>query len=374
MQPTLYRSKGNLVNSTMEELVTNLHIHSSHSDGTGSHKSIAQAGLNANLDVLILTDHNVLVSGVEGYHKKGKQLLLVLSGEEIHDKSRSPEKNHLLVFGHSRELCNFSENPQILINQAQRENGLSFLAHPFEDSLDIVAEKAYSWVDWNVSGFNGIEIWNHLSELKTRSKNWVQLLCYIFFPNLYSSGPNPLTLEKWDELITKNVKVVAIGGSDAHCLHMKKWIFRKKIFPYFFHFKCINTHILVPELLNGDLSNDRQMVLNAFRRGHVFIGYDLPAPTKGFRFYAQGKNETALMGDEIVLNKSITFQIRLPEPGECHLLHDGKLIKTWILQDLCTYIANDPGAYRVEVFINYLGKKRGWIYSNPIYVVSKSIR
>jgi len=24
--------------------------------------------------------------------------------------------------------------------------------------------------------------------------------------------------------------------------------------------------------------------------------------------------------------------------------------------------------YRVEVFRTYLGKKRGWIYSNPIYL------
>jgi hypothetical protein len=33
-----------------------------------------------------------------------------------------------------------------------------------------------------------------------------------------------------------------------------------------------------------------------------------------------------------------------------------------------TYIATEPGVYRVEVWRNFLGRKRGWIFSNPIYV------
>src|SRR5665648_136387 len=101
----------------MEELLTNLHIHSSYSDGTGSHQEIAKAGLEADIDVLITTDHNVLVKGIEGFYFKGKQTLLLLCGEEIHDKSVNPQKNHLLTFGQSRELCNFAESPQTLINQ-----------------------------------------------------------------------------------------------------------------------------------------------------------------------------------------------------------------------------------------------------------------
>jgi hypothetical protein len=34
-----------------------------------------------------------------------------------------------------------------------------------------------------------------------------------------------------------------------------------------------------------------------------------------------------------------------------------------------TYIANRRGTYRVEVYIDYQGKPRGWIFSNPIFVV-----
>ncbi|MHB1120566.1 MAG: hypothetical protein ACYC11_10945, partial [Bellilinea sp.] len=34
------------------------------------------------------------------------------------------------------------------------------------------------------------------------------------------------------------------------------------------------------------------------------------------------------------------------------------------------YITKEPGVYRVESYIRYLGKLRGWIFSNPIYLRS----
>ncbi|HEX7975394.1 MAG TPA: hypothetical protein VF498_13380, partial [Anaerolineales bacterium] len=61
-------------------------------------------------------------------------------------------------------------------------------------------------------------------------------------------------------------------------------------------------------------------------------------------------------------------QIRLPRPCECRLIKDGKAIKTWQKRDTCTYITTEPGVYRVEAYIEYLGRLRGWIFSNPIYV------
>jgi hypothetical protein len=54
--------------------------------------------------------------------------------------------------------------------------------------------------------------------------------------------------------------------------------------------------------------------------------------------------------------------------AECILLKNGEPVRTWHKHDLCTYITNEPGVYRVEVYIQYLGRRRGWIYSNPVYV------
>jgi hypothetical protein len=52
------------------------------------------------------------------------------------------------------------------------------------------------------------------------------------------------------------------------------------------------------------------------------------------------------------------------------LLRDGKLVKAWRDKPLITHIDTEPGVYRVEVYIVYLGKRRAWIFSNPIYVFS----
>jgi len=49
----------------MHEIVVNLHMHTRYSDGSGTHKDIAQAAIKTGLDAVIVTDHNVLVQGVQ---------------------------------------------------------------------------------------------------------------------------------------------------------------------------------------------------------------------------------------------------------------------------------------------------------------------
>ena len=77
-----------------------------------------------------------------------------------------------------------------------------------------------------------------------------------------------------------------------------------------------------------------------------------------------------MMGGETSAINGVTFQIKLPNPEECRLYQDGKIIKTWENREVCSFSTSNPGVYRVEVLKNFKGKLRGWIYSNPIYVVS----
>jgi len=143
---------------------------------------------------------------------------------------------------------------------------------------------------------------------------------------------------------------------------------RKTLFPYECHFRTINTHIFTSFEMSGDVNQDRKMVLSSLERGNAFIGYDLPASTRGFRFTARDKNKLAGMGETVSGAFGVTFQIRIPYPAECSLLKDGQIVKTWYNLEYCTYITSDAGVYRVEVYIDYLGRKRGWIYSNPIFI------
>lgn len=355
----------------MQEILLNLHMHTPYSDGSGSHMDIARAALRAGLDAVIVTDHNVHVQGMEKVVQEGRRRVLLLVGEEVHDQARQPAKNHLLVYGSNRELATFAANPQRLLDQVRTHGGVSFIAHPYDPELKFFHEPDISWENWEVYGFTGIELWNAFSEMKIRVHNRLQGIFYAFFPQFMAVGPHPAALRKWDELLTqRHEKCVAVGGSDAHALHLSLGPLQKIVFPYEFHFQAVNTHLLLENNLTGDLTTDRQMVLAALKAGHAFIGYDLPAPTRGFRFTAQGRDTSANMGDEIRLQSGVTIQIRLPQQAECRLICDGQPLKTWTNRDVCTHTATQPGVYRAEVFITYLGRKRSWIYSNPIYVRS----
>ena len=292
----------------------------------------------------------------------------MLIGEEVHDQSREPQKDHLLVIGSKRELATFAQDTQRLVDIVQQENGISFIAHPYDPASSVFNEPDISWENCSVKGFTGIEIWNAMSEFKSLLSSKLHGFFYAYNPDRVATGPDPRTLRKWDELLKEGHRVVGIGGTDAHAMPARIGPFQRVLFPYEYHFKTINTHLYIPNRLLGDYDSDRQIILRALSNGRGFIGYDLPAPTRGFRFFAHGMDRTAWMGEEISAQRGVTFQVCLPRIAECHLIKDGEVLKKWNNRENYTHITNEPGIYRVEAFIDFLGKRRGWIYSNPIYV------
>ena len=352
----------------MHEYIINLHMHTPYSDGTGSHETIAQAAIRAGIDIVIVTDHNVWVDGPQRYYTQDEQRVLLLVGEEVHDRTRVPQKNHMLIFGAEREMATYAREPQQLIDKANEAGGLTFLAHLHDPEAPEFNEADLSWVDWEVQRYTGIELWNAMSEFKGLLKNKLAAIYYAFNPERVAHGPFPQVLQKWDELTQTGRRVVAVGGSDAHAMHASLGPIKRVLFPYEFHFRAVNTHILTEQALRGDLEGDRALVLDALRQGHAFVAYDLPAPTRGFKFTAQGMGKSVWMGDEISCQNGVTLQIKLPQRTECRLVRNGETIETWDDREIATYIATQPGVFRVEVYLEAHGVSRGWIFSNPIYV------
>ena len=352
----------------MQEITINLHMHTPYSDGYCSHTEIARAAIKTGLDAVIITDHNVWVEGLEGYYEEEEKRVLVLVGEEVHDQARQPQKNHLLVFGANREMNPLAADPQLLIDSVIRAGGLAFLAHPIDPEALRFNQEDLSWVNWDVHNYTGIELWNAMSEFKSHLQGYPQALFYAFNFDRVAHGPFPDTLRLWDELLEKGRKVVAIGGSDAHQLTGNMGPLKKVLFPFEKHFTAVNTHLLIPEPLSGDLTADRQMILDALRSGHAFVGYDLPAPTRGFRFTAHCAERDYIMGDAVSAQESVTLQVKLPHPTQCHLLKDGEIVRSSMKRTTFVYSVKEPGVYRVEAYIHFKGKRRGWIFSNPIYV------
>jgi hypothetical protein len=350
----------------MHEIALNLHMHTRYSDGAGSHADIGRAALRAGLDAVIVTDHNVLVEGFQGYFKDGSRRVLLMPGEEIHDRTRVPQKDHLLVLGAGQELARLAPNPSALIDAARRNGGVSFLAHIHDPAAPAFSEPNISWENWSVEHYNGIELWNGFSELKTHVPTRLHGVFYAFFPALLAHSPAPAAVRKWDELLADR-QVVAIGGSDAHALPMHLGPLRRTVFEYGYHFAAINTHVLLPEPLAGESEEDARRILASLAAGHCFIGYDLPASTRGFRFTGHGPDAGVMMGDE-VRGPGVTLQAYLPSFADVCLLRNGHIIQRLPHTQALVFLAVDSGVYRVEAYRRFLGRRRAWIISNPIYV------
>jgi hypothetical protein len=351
------------------EYVGNLHVHTPYSDGAAYHAQIAEAALLIGLDFLVFTDHNVWMDGIDGYFGDDQQgYVLLLAGEEVHDRTRHPQCNHLLVYGAGQEAASYAHNLPTLIQAIEQAGGLSFIAHPDDHDIPWMGESAIPWLDRYVEGFTGLEIWNYMSRFKDHIRTRKEAIRSFFRPEEIIVGPSPLTLSLWDQLLESGRHIVGIGGADAHGTKFTLGPFSHTVFPYDFLFNCVNTHILTKSPLVGDTAHDRSLLFQALRDGRAFIGYDIPGSTRGFRFTAQGQNTAAIMGEDIRLGHGVTLQAFAPTRAHIKIIRHGEVVSEDYKTENLTHVVREPGAYRTEVWREYHGIERTWILSNPIYV------
>jgi hypothetical protein len=358
----------------------NLHIHTRYSDGEKWHADVAHDAIAAGLDFIIVTDHNVLVTGVEGYYKNDRGRVLLLTGEEVHNVRRQPQASHFLAYGAGKELSRLAADPQALIGETLNVGGYGFLAHPFERELALIDSPDLGWHDWDIEGFSGLEIWNYMSGFKNtvaeqldglRWKNklfaLLTALRMTLHPERYVCGPDARAVALWDDFLSKGMRMTAVGNSDAHGTPMRLGPIRREVYPYEFLFRAVNTHVLLPEPLSGDIEKDRRLLLWAIGRGNSWVGYDMAGKTGDFRFTAQGENK-GVPGDEMPLGFGATLQVRAPARCRIRIIRHGAVVAEVERETNLAYIPDTPGAYRVECYIPYEGQERGWIFSNPIYL------
>ncbi|MBS1551359.1 MAG: CehA/McbA family metallohydrolase [Bacteroidetes bacterium] len=360
----------------MFEYSGSLHIHSKFSDGSGTVEEIAKYATESDLDFIILTDHNTLKAKDKGFEKWYKQTMLIV-GYEVNDIKN---KNHYLVLGTDKVAGTFDKlsdgdsgnklSAAEYVKEIKNSGGIGFLAHPHEKRNKLPQLKAYPWTAWESEDFTGIEIWNHMSEWAEGVDESNKLQRFIH-PLKTIIAPPEETLHKWDEL-NKKRKVVAIGGIDAHAHKYNLMGFEIEIFGYKILFKSIRTHIFVEnEFRKGHqktYETDRDQVIDALGRGRSFIVNNYIGRGNGFRFIAEYNGSNYTMGDEIVLDKSVSKKIilrtMLPAEAQIKLIHNGKCRDELKGLD-CIWDTDEKGSYRIEAWKN--GK--GWIFSNHIRVV-----
>lgn len=346
----------------MPEYVGVLHAHTTASDGRASFAEIVAAAREARLTFLITTDHNCLPRAEAGY----RDGVLLIVGQEVHDERREPQVNHLLCVGVRDDVTSLAPSPQALIDGVNRQGGLAFIAHPVEYAPAFTLEPAINWVDWDVTGFQGIEIWNYMSEFKAHATDLPRAARAAYWPLSVIVGPFPETLARWDALL-RHGRVVAVGGPDAHGWQVRRGPLNPTILPYPFLFRAVRTHILTDQPLSRDFAADRDTVLAAFRAGHVFVAYDAIGDATGFTFEAHHRDGRVGMGDALVWRTDVRLVVRAPLPAELRLLCDGVEVASGHARSL-SFAAREAGVYRVEAYRRHLGQRRGWVFTNPIYV------
>jgi len=316
------------------EIAASLHAHTVYSEGAGTHREVAAAAGQAGLDLVVATDHNVWVDGVEGYYEG----VLLLVGEEVYDVRRTPPADHLLVYGAETEMANYAEDPQRLIEEVNRRGGLCFPAHPFGSGDSISFSP---WTDWGVTGYAGLEVW----------------------PGDGLRRSLRATLRRWDELLAAGRRITAIGGADV-CGPGPQ---RGAAPPRGNALRRVSTHLLIQRPLSGDLEADKSAVYDALRAGRAWVGYDWLAPTRGFVFQVRSGANRATVGEELVRAGAIIVEVTAPAQGDIRLLWNGRAVARARGTSL-RFTTAEPGVYRAEVHRSLRGRRQVWILSNPIYV------
>lgn len=348
----------------MYEYVGNIHMHSQYSDGEYPIKEIAKLAHKAGLDFIVITDHETLQGlekGEEGYHHG----VLTLIGEEVNDTC-----NHYLALNIQKVIPNNIENPQTIIDEVNKQGGFGIIAHPVEKGSPLYQNGiTFNWTDCKVKNFQGIEIWNYLSQWKDGIRGIFSGICLLFFPHKGLTGPYPEVMQWLDELQAKGEPVMVFGGSDAHNVRIGLGPLKLvTIGPYYYSFKCINMHILTENKLIGDLDSDKREVYSALEKGRAWVGYDYFYNSKGFRFSAIINSQSFPMGAKVKLKPGLYLEIAVPRKAKVIIMKDGIKWKE-LYGDFWQIGVKEKGVYRVEVYHKHRFSYRPWIFSNSIWIV-----
>ena len=333
-----------------------VHVHTTESDGTRTLEEVAEIGGQVGLDFIMFTDHmnlNNRDQGKEGFY--GKTLAVV--GYEHNDLD---DNNHYLVFD-SPAVYPKDSTVAEYVRAASQDGALGIIAHPDEIRDRMGKYPPYPWTDWTVDGFQGIELWNQMSEWMEKLTPSNKLLM-AFSPRKSMIGPTERILKAWDEISLKR-KCAGIACTDAHAFPIKIGPLTVEIFPYKVHFKSLRTYIILHEPLSQDFKCAKQQLFDAIRECRLFLANLRWGDAASFQFLAEQGDKTITAGEHVDTHEGVSLKVSLPSSAEVRMIHNGRLVRE-ATTDHLTYRVANPGLYRVEAWKG----KRAWIFSNHIRI------
>ncbi len=333
-------------NPSARWLKGDLHCHTVHSDGLNSVEELVRNAVELGLDFLAVTDHNT-----NTHHEELERLshlpIVLIPGEEV-----TTYWGHANMWG-LREWIDFRCADEASIDAVRRyvlqKGGLISVNHP--------KSVGPPWLFRGWEGYPAMEVW----QAPWRFYNWE-------------------SLERWDGLLRKGERVVAVGGSDVHSIPPAE--------PRHPHGLGNPTTWVWAGTGKSEIGNRKSEVaesaiLEGIRAGHVFIT-DAPTDTRlvlSADTDGDGRFET-LMGDGIESRDGRPVRFRVDVRGgmdrRLWLIADGvpidirPLDKVDSTHDFSLDIAGRRYV-RAELRGHRGRPERGevvWAMTNPIWVVN----
>ncbi len=349
-----------------------IHAHTSLGGHSTGHFDELIPAANANgLDFVVMTEHYSELFDTAAHSLSGTYgRTLFVAGNEVD----TADGDRFLLIPGGPDAAGFrSGTTPAFLEKIHAENRLAFITYP---------EKFRSWN----TAFDGDEVFSVHTQAKNVNKFsalFDLLWSYPAYPALtltrHFSRPDA-NLQRYDETAMQR-PVTLFPGTDAHSnigFHIfgddaGNQLLGFKIDDYASTFGIVRAHVL----LDASTPFTQDSLIDALRRGRVFIGLDATGDTDGFRFTAETANGTAVMGDTITVTggEHVRLKAAANRPARFVFLKNGVVAavssESGELSSSQQTVAVEPGVYRVEVYLDSLGapfNKMPWIISNPIYI------
>ncbi|RKX25848.1 MAG: histidinol-phosphatase [Candidatus Zixiibacteriota bacterium] len=333
-----------------------VHIHTSESDGTKPLEEVVALGCEVGLDFMMFSDHMGLTNrdaGLEGIYGE----TLVVIGYEHNDHE---DKNHYLIFD-SPGVYPSRLYAREYVAAARADGALGIIAHPIEKRSRSGKYPPYPWTEWNTDDYDGLELWNQMSEWMERLTPYNKL-AMAFSPRKSMIGPHPEALQLWDR-VSRQRKCVGLAGVDAHAFPVSVGLFTVEIFPYKVHFRSLRTHVLLAEPMSNDFKTARDQLYEALRECRVYFSNTRWGSADGFDFRATQDGCSVVCGGSLDSHEGAMITVELPARATIIVMCDGEEVHRVASRQL-KFAVEKPGLYRVEVWRG----KRGWIFSNHVRI------
>jgi hypothetical protein len=391
--------------SPLTEIRANLHVHSELShDSRGKIEDIVAAAKRAGTDALLFTEHpsaekDFYLDGNSGF----RDGVLLIPGAEM---------KGMLVYP-TMSLRGFEQaEPSELAPLVRERGGQVFLSH-LEERMD-----------WEIPALTGTEIYNTHADFKKQKKLLESLknpLWLIKAAELIREYPQEVFtimqtypddyLKRFDELCHR-FPHTGVAANDAHqnigvriVLRDKDSIsivdalgeelanlnrllvapilkipsdaqpgdtlFQLQLDPYENSLRHAGTHLLVREL-----SHDG--VWEALDAGRTFVAFDGIADARGFEvgILTPNSDEPSAsrptyheIGSHVPFEKGLKITGQSPLAGHWKLIREGECVVE-ADGDQIAYEIDQPGIYRVELWLDVADESRIWILSSPFYVTA----